>query len=415
MKLLALLWSCLSAGFLIACNFISPQAKTSSDFIVSFYTAGLMWLRGQGSKIYPPPGTESWQAAPINDFAHQLFPSLAPELVSNFMYCPCVAFLMSVFAFFPPHIAMTLWQLFNLSLLWISCLLVKKAAGIGSALNFFALALAFAPLIAAIWVGQCSIAFALTPLAFALLFLLRGRNIAAGLFLSILQLKPQFLYFAFSLAFLLPGRKKIMSGLFAGMLLCFILNLSLGAQDLINWVFSLQLSEKFIGQGSFSMPAYLTASLPSAILVQLPVELKSQLRSYIYGLGLVLAGMVLFFYKHACRGSVSAQQTVDAGSSANSGGVQGVKLVDLTKAGFAALLVELLAAPRLLLYDLCLLLPLLLSLASNFENRYSRRLFLAILISVDLYVICCLLANPNPLFLVFGLLLLSFLALKPQS
>jgi hypothetical protein len=380
-------WSVISPVFVVLCNFIAFKAKTSSDFMVSFYVAGLLVLQGKGSQIYPGADCAGWKDAPFNNLVHQIVPGLPLELTANFMYCPAVAVLMSPWALFPPALALTAWQIFNIALLVLSAALLSRCLKGGSAFACFVLFMAFAPVFATLWVGQTSIILGLAPLSAACFFLKRKAALAAGLLLSLLALKPQYIGFCLAALLLMPSAKKTAAGFLLGISgLSLISSCVLSWSAFNNWLYSLRLSEQFMGGQGYTMPAYLAASLPAAVLLTLPQQVRSSVHFIVYATAALAAvGLLVFVWRRGAKLSLPQSQ--------NS--------VRLTLALVAAGLAEVLCAPRLVLYDASLLVPALSFIW--FDPDLAPRLKLIVLVAiaaVDLYTFLCLLLYPNPLFLV---------------
>ena len=422
--LVSLISAVMISGFVLACNFLSSTAKTSSDFLVSFYTAARLFCEGRGAEIYPAITVQSWQDAPINVYAHSILPQLPAELISNFMYGPLVALIMAPFGLLPPSVAISAWQLLSLLLLYLSCCLISrqsannspasdcsssrsaggspaKAGGAAAELTpaiIFSQSLLFGPAIACLWVGQCSILFGVFPIAWAFSLFQKNSYLKAGLLLSVLQLKPQLLFFSIVIAFLSRQRLLTFAGLGIGLLAGFLLNFVLMPQGFLNWIHSLQLSEKFMGDAAFSMAPYLAASFPSAILLSLPPAMRSTSHILIYAV-MFLLGLISLFFLARNATAVSSDETEDAG------------LQRLAASGLIAFLFEAIVAPRLVLYDCCILLvPLFYYSAIQKNSKYSWVCPLAIVL-VDLYVVACLLGSPSPYFLTVGLAVISLFCL----
>lgn len=400
------IWAIVCPAFLIACNFISPKAKTCCDYMVSFYTSGLLLLHGRAAEIYPPMDCTSWKDSPINAFAHSCLLGLAPELTANFMYSPLVAALMAPWAVLPPTLAVSAWQVFNLILLVLSSVIISRCARAGNAFDCFTKSMFYGPIIAAIWVGQTSIAFGVAPLALAAYLLCKQRPFAAGIALSILQLKPQLLIISIICALFAPKRKRTLQGLASGLAVLTVLTYMVMPQYFQNWLHSLQLSEQLLGGQGYSMASYLAASLPSSILLLLSADQRSAYHFAIYATCFVLASASSFFVQRK-------QLFAPTNPSEPSNDEESPELLPrINSVLFLALLVEVLCAPRLILYDASLMLvPLLLLYVQSAGSSKALLLVNGSIAATGLYVIACMTSNPSPLVLVSILISTSTLGL----
>lgn len=384
--------------FFIAVSLISPQAKISSDFMVSFYVAGTLVLRGQIDRIYPPAGCLSWKDSPINDIAHELLPALPPELTANFMYSPLVARLLAPWAMLPPALSISSWQLFNLVLLILSAVLARKTFRQDKPpAPVLAIMLFFAPVLATIWVGQVSVLFAVLPLAAAAFFSKKRQDFVSGLCLAILSLKPQFLIAAIFYLVFLPA-KKTAAGFLCGLSILAVLTaLAAPPETLNNWIHSLSLSEQFMGGQAYTMEAYLAASIPSAFLLQLPSEIRASSHWFIYASAILLASVfpIVLYWKR--RDFLRALPEPER----------------ICLALWAACLSEIIASPRLILYDTSMfIVPLLFLYGISNKTDNTRPVFWTI-VSVNVYVFACLFCSPSP-FVLLSLLTFSSLAAVRQ-
>jgi hypothetical protein len=397
--LLASLWAAGSAAFVLLSNFLCPQSRTCCDYLVSFYVAGSMVLSCRACEIYPTLDCASWKDSLFNSLVHQILPALPGGVIANFMYPPAVALILAPFAALPAAQALCVWQAFNLALLVLSARWLSRGCNGAGLYSCFVFSMIFAPVFAALWVGQTSIILGLAPLCAAAYYSLKERPYLAGLLLSILVLKPQFVVFILPAALLLPAARKTVVGLLLGLGGLTIMNASaLTWPTFLLWLHSLQLSERFLGAQGYSMAGYLAASLPAAVLLLLPPEMRSPLHLIIYCLGLALAVLILFLL---LRPSLAA-------------GYANIKASRrLAIALWSGSLAAVLCAPRLVLYDISLFVPALALLWFDPQSGRPGKMIATLTIqAVDLYVVLCLIWSPSPLILVLVLICSGIASLR---
>jgi hypothetical protein len=182
-----------------------------TDF-VAFYTAGKIILMGQSSELYNL------------ELAHTIQQALYPEASLNFypyLNPPHYALWMAPFALIPYPWAPVTWILLGLACLWLSF----KWLGARQPARIFFFALTWLPVFYAASFGQNTF-FSLAIFSLTFFLWKRQQPLAAGLVLSLLCYKPQFLV-GVGLLWLLDWRTnwKALLGLAAGCLAHLGLNL----------------------------------------------------------------------------------------------------------------------------------------------------------------------------------------------
>lgn len=178
---------------LVYAPWMSPQKfrerVVESDF-VPFYVAGRMVSQGQARQLYDL--TEQRR--------HEWI--VAPELESRgafkwFPYPPVVAFLFACFANLPLEVAYRAWGGINLMLLLLLIRAYIRSLAAGPSVTASQIAircLAFFPIVATLLQGQLSLLIALCLLATWEAIRAR-KSLEAGLWLSLLSIKPHMLLF----------------------------------------------------------------------------------------------------------------------------------------------------------------------------------------------------------------------------
>src|SRR5262249_9800803 len=103
-----------------------------SDFVTAFYVAGNLVLNKQQTDLYPPEGTRSFENAPFVVRARKILPYMRPGYTVEYMYTPIVACAFVPFSFFPPWVALLLWQVVSLfAVIGSGALVVRPIASTG--------------------------------------------------------------------------------------------------------------------------------------------------------------------------------------------------------------------------------------------------------------------------------------------
>lgn len=369
----AIIWFAIIVLMLTASALIEPSMRVSSDFHMNFYGAAYLVLHGQAQMLYPAADAATFKGSQFDIFMHQHFPSLDTEKVGTYPYSPLVAVLFLPFALIPAHLALLSWEGLNIAGLWLYARLARQYDGI-STLDFFLSSFCFLPVVATLWIGQCSIAVGLLPLAGGYFLLRSKKDFAAGLLWSLLLLKPQY-YPVVLITALCSRRLKLAGGLIAGTLAIAVATATCLSPGLFKlWIQSgIRLAETLFS-GSVIVPPNLVACVPGDIIIGLPPEQRMSWKWMIYGTSalIVLAGLGATV-RHCLA------QVKDAD-----------KYMDLL------LLLNLVALPlysRLLVYDLSLYVLIGhlifgrgIGLRGGLSDRRFRRLGFALLTTLNLQV-----------------------------
>jgi hypothetical protein len=239
-----------------------------------------------------------------------------------------------------PNISLLIWQLVSIMALILSSFFLSRTSQLKTSDVVFLSAL-FSPIMINLWAGQVSLVIGLLPLSSGYFLLRKGRPFSAGLVWSFLALKPQYFPVAalVVLAHAFARRFESLAGLTIGTIGLTTANLALvpiAIND--NWLNSLKLSDTIFSSGLYKIPFHLIISLPSTLMMSLPIQWRTLLKLPIY----------------------SAAAFLWSGALWQSRKVAVSKLDDVSKVSLIlliALLVLPLTSPHLLYYDLCIFLP----------------------------------------------------------
>ncbi len=315
----------------------------SSDYLMTFHTAGWIAGHGQWDILYPQAGAGTFHGEPFDVKAHELLPFLPDYSVAEYMYMPASAFLFAPFAALPPNLSLFAFQLLSLACLFGSALLIPAGVKVGRALTQGLSLLTFLPTFLTLWIGQVGLVFGLFPLSCGYHLLTKKQDFLAGLVFSLLALKPQMLVPAVFLIFLKLCRKQfsLACGMVSGLLgLACVNYILLGPKLLLSWFDCLKLSDRIYSDPAMGVPVRLATSLPRAILLSQPAEMRLTLKPYLYAGAVLLAclGLALVFFLARKTSPLS----------------EGEKLKSALILGCLALPC---VVPHLFIYDLCVLAP----------------------------------------------------------
>lgn len=336
-------WGLLVAALLLYCDFKEQAMLASSDYLMTFHTAGWIAGHGQWDILYPQPGAGTFHGEPFDVKAHELLPFLPDYSVAEYMYMPASAFLFAPFAALPPNLSLFAFQLLSVACLFGSALLIPAGLKVGRALTQGLSLLTFLPTFLTLWIGQVGLVFGLFPLSCGYYLLTKKQDFLAGLVFSLLALKPQMLVPAVFLIFLKLCRKQfaLAFGMVAGLLGLAVVNyMLLGPKLLMSWFDCLKLSDHIYSDPAMGVPMRLATSLPRAILLSQPAEMRLTLKPYLYAGAVLLAcvGLALVFFLARKTSPLSEAD----------------KLKSAIIIGCLALPC---VVPHLFIYDLCVLAP----------------------------------------------------------
>lgn len=177
--LIALVYSYVS---LLVTGGTSPK---QTDFVPSYSSAHLV-LAGHGARVYDFPTLAGYER-------HLVHPLKLRDGIMPFLYPPFVAMALAPLAALPLTAAFILWTVINIALFLVTLAALARYAGFrgDSAVLFWALSLSFLPAFVAVTQGQTSMLL-LAAFTAAILAMMRGHPVLAGLALSVGLVKPPY-------------------------------------------------------------------------------------------------------------------------------------------------------------------------------------------------------------------------------
>ena len=272
-----------------------PQVVQSSDYLTCMYTGAKLFAAHRYDEVYAPYSATKFVGTPCDVAAHQFLPYMPPHMVSNYNYCPFVAWLISPLTYLPPNLSLLGFQLVSLGALIGSIFLLTDDKN--QRQNLLWSCLLFLPTVFTLWVGQFGIVFGLFFMAWGYHLLINKRDFASGLAFAGVLMKPQFVVVPglLMLVLLLRGKWKISAGFLAGAALLLVLNLLVGGTELFNrWLWMMRLSEIVFTDPSSGLPRHLLISLPGTLLNMLSLEQSHQWKPLFYACT-ALIGLVATF------------------------------------------------------------------------------------------------------------------------
>ncbi len=283
---------------IVTCS--QPASLHTSDFLVAFYTAGYVVASGHSSDLYLPHGVNTFAYSAFSKTALSLLPHAPRGLVAIWMYSPVNALLFAPFSFLSPEAAMGVWQILLVVALWFTCMILGRTSTHFRGSELFWLCFLAAPIFQAIYMGQVSIPFGFLPLALGFYLLTIKQDVGAGLAFSVTSFNPKYLPVALLLTLLLATKRRYMSlvGLIYGIAVFFAANLILFPPSLFEmWLHSMHVMEnEFYDPLFIPPPVHLIASLPAAVLIAVPAELRLSAKIPVYA----VAGLMLSFILWRC-------------------------------------------------------------------------------------------------------------------
>jgi Glycosyltransferase family 87 len=395
-------WTIIAIIVILYSALYLPQAAESTDYVMTFYVAGHLAASGQAANLYPGSDTLSFTNAPFDKATHALLPHLPRNLTAAYMYSPLVAWIFAPLSHLRPNLSLLLWQGFSLAALAICCAPLARLTRTKSTDIFFLSFLLF-PVFITVWIGQLGIVFGLLPLCGGYFLLMKNRPFLAGLAWSFLSLKPQYLPAVglVGLALALVGRSHCLAGIILGSAGLFLANVFIFPTEItMNWLTSLKVSDAIFSSGLYTVPIHLITSLPSNLLMLLPLAQRSWFKWPIYFLTASLWFIGLWECRRLAKAEVNESLTISLTV------VVGTILLPLV-------------SPHMLYYDLCIFLPAGATLLGNNWPMQGgillARLTWITWLSISIYFPLFLGVKPTlalPLLLDFILLALSLSLLK---
>jgi hypothetical protein len=404
------------------------QVNQTSDYLMTFHTAGWVVQHGQLDKLYPPSAATGFARMPFDVIAHQLLNKMPVYSVAEFMYMPLAAALFVPFSFLPLNISLFSWQIVSLLSVFLSVQLVwlalkNREAKSVSPVNTTDLStsclrllgsLFVIPVCLTIWIGQVGIVFGMVPLACGFYLLSRKKVFLAGLIWALAVLKPQFLVPVAVILFALLLQKKFSAawGALLGVAAIAIINLVAFSPTLnLAWLNCLRISDIVYSDPRSGISTQIATSLPRSLILLLPVARHPELKMAVYG----LAGAIF------C--SALATVWIAHRRSAHSILIKNEDVYPL--ACLIGILVTPLVMPHFFLYDYCLFaLALPFAYASGFSTKLAVRCGQFILLAtllINTYATIVMAAHKFafPLLFMFSLLAIYatfiYLALSDDS
>jgi hypothetical protein len=213
-------------------------------------------------------------------------------------YPPIFAWLMSPFAGLSPPVAFAIWTLINVATVAALAWRVVSLFPAEQRLLAATVLLASTPLVFSLWFGQIQVFLALA-FGEAFLALRKGRDLGAGLWLSALILKPQYLLIALPVL-VWKRRWRALGGFIAGGLAILVASTIVAGPTTVAAYFG-----SFLESATAAGGTVFTAVAPHvmvnwrALVLALPVDLSGTVRTVIT---LILSGVTVAVVVAAWRG-----------------------------------------------------------------------------------------------------------------
>lgn len=274
------LWFVAFFLYLLDIDFMHRAAIQTYDYLTTFYVAGTLARTGNLSGLYPNPGATTFYGEDFYRLCHELLPWLPERFLSSFLYLPIVAFMFAPLSTLERAESFIAWQLISAAALFTSCALVSYATPettngcFKRTLRLFLLAMALCPIDCTLQIGHVGLVMGILPISVGWFLLKRNHPLAAGLFLGLLALRPQYLLPGAVLAVALAFQKE--ARVFVGMTFTGIgllaLNLGLFGSDLMSrWLNGFILGDTMYSDTTrYPYNKSLIFGLPRAILYNLP-------------------------------------------------------------------------------------------------------------------------------------------------
>lgn len=286
-----------------------PAVNQTSDYLMTFHTAGTLVREGQAAILYPPADATSFTESAFDQAAHRVLPLLPAPANAEYMYMPLVAGFFVPFSLLPSSFSLLVWQVVSLAGLAFCAFLVSSYAAKtdeanGMDISATWMALTLIPLAISIWIGQVSVVFGLLPFIGGLFLVLKQKDLPAGLVWSLAVFKPQFFIpvLMMGVALATAKRFKPMVGIIGGIAVIIGLNLLLFSPAMFGeWLHTLKLAEAVYSDLKFGVAQHLATSLPRATILLVPVSQHAIVKPLVYALSAVLGGIGLFFASRLLR------------------------------------------------------------------------------------------------------------------
>lgn len=286
-----------------------PAVNQTSDYLMTFHTAGTLVREGQAALLYPAADATSFSQCAFDQAAHRVLPLLPPPANAEYMYMPLVAGFFVPFSLLPSSYSLLVWQIVSLCGLAFCAFLVSSSAakteeGNGMDVSATWMALTLMPLAISIWIGQVSVVFGLLPFLGGLYLVLKRKDLPAGLVWSLAVFKPQFFIpvLMMGVALVTAKRFKSMIGIVCGIAVIIGLNLLLFSPAMFGeWLHTLKLAEAVYSDLKFGVAQHLATSLPRSIILLVPVAQHAIVKPIVYLVAAILGGIGLLFASRLLR------------------------------------------------------------------------------------------------------------------
>jgi hypothetical protein len=347
LRYLGIGWACLILYSLIY-QYLYSTSIYLHDYTTAFYVAGRLVTEGRTDKLYPGHSAITFDHTPFIAEARRMMPEIPETLTFSYMYMPIVAWAFAPLSLLPPKLSLLVWQCIQLAALSTCSLVIARAIKAATTRKVPFLGwyiLGFLPVINCLWSGQVGTVFGVLPFSLGYYFLMLRSPLLAGFCFALAGVKPQLLIPGLYVAGLLAIERQFLclGALLVGLLLIALINIVVAGPHLcLDWLWTLKLSETVFSDPKLTV-SHLVANVPRPVVLLMPEQVRNLIRPFVYTLCLAFPVIGLWMNRKMFR----APETVK------------LSLIALT-----GLLTTPLIVPHINLYDLSILIPAGLIIAS---------------------------------------------------
>jgi len=282
-----------------------------TDYVSAFYLAGKIVNQDSANMLYPQALDASLRGAPFDVLGHKYLPATSPGNFFLFMYPPLVAIVFAPLAHVAERLSLIIWQLISVLLLVGAAFVFKKTVNPPAPfLLICASAYTLLCVMHNLVIGQIVILIGILPITVGWLLWQREKDFLAGLVLSLVALKPQFLIPILVLPIalligasikkellLIRASVKWLAGLLLGIFLIFLLQLVVtGPACLSGWLRCLRMVNNVMTGATVTPWAnHLFLSIPGLLGTALTDPFWQGLMPFLQGGIMILATIFLGF------------------------------------------------------------------------------------------------------------------------